>query len=53
MLSSVKGDEIRGIVGQFMDLESTVAFRDLLHRLNCENIDVRADNPHFKSDFRS
>lgn len=30
-----------------------MAFRDLLHRLNCENIDVKTDNPHFNVDFRS
>jgi NADH dehydrogenase (ubiquinone) Fe-S protein 1 len=41
------------MIGQFMDLESIVAFRDLLHRLNCENIDVRANQPHLKADFRS
>lgn len=40
-LTSVKGDEIQGMIGQFTDLETIVAFRDLLHRLNCENIDVR------------
>ena len=52
-LSSVKGDEIQGMIGQFVDLESIVAFRDLLHRLNCENIDVKADNPQLNVDFRS
>jgi NADH dehydrogenase/NADH:ubiquinone oxidoreductase subunit G len=41
------------MIGQFMDLEACLAFRDLLHRLNCENIDVKADNPHLNSDFRS
>jgi len=41
------------MIGQFMDLESCVAFRDLLHKLNCDNIDVKADNPYFNVDFRS
>ena len=41
------------MLGEFVDLESVVAFRDLLHRLNCENIDVRSDAPHFSVDFRS
>jgi len=40
-LQSTKPDEIQGMIGQFNDLETIVAFRDLLHRLNCENIDVR------------
>jgi NADH dehydrogenase/NADH:ubiquinone oxidoreductase subunit G len=36
-----------------MDLEAIVAFRDLLHKLGSENIDVRANQPHFNADFRS
>lgn len=35
-------------------MESVVAFRDLLHRLNCENIDMRSNAPRFTGvDFRS
>ena len=41
------------MIGEFVDLETIVAFRDLLHRLNCENIDVRSDAPHFEADFRT
>lgn len=41
------------MIGEFVDLETIVAFRDLLHRLNCENIDVRSDAPSFNADFRS
>ena len=52
-LSSVKGNEIQGIIGQFNDIESIIAFKDLLNRLNCENIDVRRNSPHFNVDFRS
>lgn len=52
-LSSVKGDEIQGMIGQFNDLESVLAFKDLLNRLNCDNIDVRRNAPHLKADFRS
>lgn len=42
-LSGVKGEEIQGMIGQFQDVESIVAFKDLLNRLNCENIDVRSN----------
>jgi NADH dehydrogenase (ubiquinone) Fe-S protein 1 len=52
-LTSVDGDQIQGIIGQFADVESIVAFSDLLHRLNCDNIDVRRNAPNFKCDFRS
>ena len=41
------------MIGEFVDLETIVAFRDLLHRLNCENIDVRSDTPALNADFRS
>jgi len=30
-----------------------VAFKDLLNRLNCDNLDVRSNAPHFNADFRS
>lgn len=52
-LGSVQGNEIQGIIGQFNDIESILAFKDLLNRLNCDNIDVRRNAPHFNADFRS
>jgi NADH dehydrogenase (ubiquinone) Fe-S protein 1 len=30
-----------------------LAFKDLLNRLNCENVDVRASAPYFNADFRN
>jgi len=52
-LSAAKGDEICGMIGPFMDLETLVVFKDLLNRLNCENYDVRTNAPKLGSDFRS
>jgi len=52
-LSSVKGEQIQGVIGPFQDVESIVAFKDLLNRLNCENIDVRSNNAEISCDFRS
>lgn len=52
-LQSVSGEQIQGKIGQFSDLETIQAFQDLLHRLNCENVDVRANSPYFDADFRS
>jgi len=51
-LSSVTGEEIQGVLGQFQDVESIVAFKDLLNRLNCDNIDVRSNAPHMNADLR-
>jgi NADH dehydrogenase (ubiquinone) Fe-S protein 1 len=40
-------------VGQFNDIESILAFKDVLNRLNCDNIDIRRNAPYFNADFRS
>ena len=34
-------------------MESVVAFKDLLNRLNCENLDVRSNQAELSADFRS
>ncbi len=38
VFEGVRGDEIVGIVGPHADLESTVALRDLLHKLDSERV---------------
>ena len=40
-LTSVKGDEIAAVIGEFADVESIVALKDLLNRLDCENFEIR------------
>ena len=52
-LKSASGDQIQGKLGQFSDLESIQAFKDLLNRLNCDNIDVNTNAPYFNADFRN
>jgi NADH dehydrogenase (ubiquinone) Fe-S protein 1 len=52
-LQSVSGDQIHGKIGKFADLETIQAFKDLLNRLNSDNIDVRTNAPYFNSDFRN
>ena len=52
-LSSVSGDEIQGKIGQFNDIETIMAYRDLMHRLNCDNLDVRSNAPYMNADFRN
>ena len=49
----VTGDEIAGIVGRFADVESVCAFRDLLHRLGCDNIEASSLAPKVGVNFRS
>lgn len=52
-LDSVSGNEISAIIGEFADVESVVALKDLLNRLDCDNFEVRTDAPKFNADFRS
>jgi NADH dehydrogenase (ubiquinone) Fe-S protein 1 len=52
-LSEVDGDEIQGMIGEFMDCEGMLAFKDLLNKLNCDNIDVKSNAMHINADFRS
>lgn len=49
----VSGDEIAGLVGRFADIESVCAFRDLLHRLGCENIETSSTAPKVNANLRS
>lgn len=34
-------------------MESIQAFKDVLNRLNCDQVDVRASSPHLNADFRN
>jgi len=52
-LNSVSGDEISAIIGEFADVESIVALKDLLNRFDCDNFEIRTDAPKFNADFRS
>lgn len=52
-LTSVTGDKIQGVIGQFQDVESIVAYKDLMNRLNCDNLDVRSNQAELSCDFRS
>eukprot|EP00826_Nyctotherus_ovalis_P011558 TRINITY_DN13000_c0_g2_i17.p1 TRINITY_DN13000_c0_g2~~TRINITY_DN13000_c0_g2_i17.p1 ORF type:complete len:314 (+),score=84.64 TRINITY_DN13000_c0_g2_i17:440-1381(+) len=37
-IRAVKGDEMKGEIGPFADVEAVIALRDLLHSLGCERI---------------
>lgn len=49
----VTGDQIAGFVGKMADLESTCAFRDLLHRLGCDRIESSSLAPKVNVNLRS
>lgn len=52
-INRIGGDEIAGIIGEHMDVEAIVAFRDLMHRLGCENIENRRHPAQVSADFRA
>lgn len=46
--------ELSGIIGEFADIESIVALKDLLNRFDCDNFELRNTGvPHLNADFRS
>lgn len=49
----VSGEEISGVIGPHADLESICAFRDLLHRLGCENIEASTIAPKVNVNLRT
>ncbi|OMJ95500.1 hypothetical protein SteCoe_1096 [Stentor coeruleus] len=52
-LNQVSGDEVVGVIGEHMDLEAIVAFRDFMYRLGCENIEARRHGIQVSADFRA
>nr|MBX2834168.1 molybdopterin-dependent oxidoreductase [Micavibrio sp.] len=46
-LAPLKGDEIAGLVGDLVEVESIVAFKDLLGKLGSPNMDCRTDGARF------
>ena len=49
----VTGDEIAGIIGPHVDVETACAFRDLMLRLGCENIEASTTAPKLSANLRS
>ena len=49
----VRGDQIVGLVGPHADVESTLALRDLLHRLGSERIEAKSTKPKVGVNLRS
>jgi hypothetical protein len=37
-MNDINGDEMVGLIGEHADIESIVAFKDLMNRLGCENL---------------
>lgn len=52
-INKVSGEEICGMIGEHMDVEAIVAFRDLLYRLGCENIESKRFGINVQPDLRT
>lgn len=51
--SEINGADMSAIIGSFADVESVVALKDFMNRLDCDNFEVRSDSPKFNADMRS
>jgi NADH dehydrogenase (ubiquinone) Fe-S protein 1 len=47
------GDEIGAIIGEFADVESIVAMKDLLNRYDSDNFEIRSNTPKLSADLRA
>lgn len=52
-MSQVSGEDMSAIIGNFADVESVIALKDMLNRMNCDNFEIRSDAPKFNADLRS
>ena len=52
-LSSLKGEQIAGLVGDLAEVESIVALKDLLEKLGSPNMDCRTDGAQFDPSNRA
>jgi NADH dehydrogenase/NADH:ubiquinone oxidoreductase subunit G len=41
------------IIGNFADVESIVALKDMMNRFDCDNFEIRSDAPKLDADLRS
>jgi len=52
-LSGLKGEQIAGLVGDLVEVESIVALKDLLEKLGSPNMDCRTDGAQFDPSNRT
>ena len=52
-LDGIKGNEVAGLVGDLVDLESITALKDLLTKLGSPNMDCRTDGAEFDPSNRA
>jgi len=52
-VSGVDGSKIAGVAGDLVDVESTVALKDLLNALGSQNLDCRQDGARFDASNRA
>jgi NADH dehydrogenase (ubiquinone) Fe-S protein 1 len=51
-MNDINGDEMVGLIGEHADIESIVAFKDMMNRLGCENLQFRKQGTPLSPDFR-
>jgi NADH dehydrogenase (ubiquinone) Fe-S protein 1 len=52
-LNETSGSEMSAIIGNFADVESIVALKDMLNRFDCDNFEIRSDAPKLDADLRA
>ncbi len=52
-IRDMKGEEIAALAGDMADVESMTAMKDLMHGLNCPNIDCRTDGSQMSTANRA
>lgn len=52
-MNEVSGDQMAAIIGEFADVESVIALKDLMNRFDCDNFEIRSDATKLNADLRS
>lgn len=49
----IPGNQMSAIIGNFADVESVIALKDMMNRFDCDNFEIRSDAPKLDADLRS
>ena len=52
-MNQTQGNEMAAIFGEFSDVESIIALKDLMNRFDCDNFEIRSDATKLNADLRS
>jgi NADH dehydrogenase (ubiquinone) Fe-S protein 1 len=51
-MNEMNGEDMVGLIGEHVDCEAIVSFKDLMNRLGCENLQHRKAGLRVNTDFR-